>query len=390
MFRKQFVPRAAGILTAILIIILAGGDICSSAEDKAAARKEGAFTKAQLQSHLMSFADRFVSILDTMIAQFEALKPTGQTRYEVLEMMTFSAHHAYIIAGGSDPDVALLDMLSMVSLGRIFFEEEGEQRYNRFVAPVLKGYRKAEADIRNVAAQILSPAQMDNLMTIIRRWRKRHPEVKNFPLIRFSNFAADRQGDSLSRAETPEGLFESVESASETVEEMRLLAERSVYMGTRMPQLLGLFGDLWLTRWMNTPDVRKTLAELSVLSQGADRMAAIAEDLAGRLTQEREATMKLLTAYVSQERDQAVKQMFDAISTQREALLNEILAEERLIENRLLKQLPAIVDQQGRQLIDYAMRQLVLLVGLGLVGYIAATLIFRLAANKFDLLKKVF
>ena len=404
MFRKPFVPRAAGILVAVLIITLTTGDICKSEEKNEGEKKEGAFTEAQLQSHLMSFADRFVSILDIMIAQFEALEPKGKTRYEILEMMTFSAHHAYIIAGGTEPDVGLLDMFSMVTLGRIFFEEEGEQRYGRFAAPVLKGYRKAEADIRNVAAQILSPAQMNHLMTIIRNWRKRHPEVKNFPLIRFSNFAADRQGDALSRAETPEGLFESVESASETVEEMRLLAERGVYMGTRLPQLLGLFGDLWRTRWMNTPDVKKTLAELSVLSQGADRMAAIAEDLSGRLAQEREATMKLITtsvsqerdatmklitAYVTQERDQAIRQMFDAISTQRKALLKEILAEEELIEKRLLDQMPAIVDQQGRQLIDYAMRQLVVLVVLGIVGYIAATLIFRWAAHKFDGFKKV-
>ncbi len=403
MVSKPFIPKKAGILMLTLILVLTVGDICKSEEKKEAEQKEGAFTEAQLQSHLMSFADRFVSILDIMIAQFEALEPKGKTRYEILEMMTFSAHHAYIIAGGTEPDVGLLDMFSMVTLGRIFFEEEGEQRYGRFAAPVLKGYRKAEADIRNVAAQILSPAQMNNLMTIIRSWRKRHPEVKNFPLIRFSNFAADRQGDSLSRAETPEGLFESVESASETVEEMRLLAERSVYMVTRMPQLLGLFGDLWLTRWMNTPDVQKTLAELSVLSQGADRMAAIAEDLSGRLaqeraatmklittsvSQERDATMKLLTAYVSQERDQAIRQMIDGISTQRKALLKEILAEEQLIEKRLLDQMPAIVDQQGRQLIDYAMRQLVVLVVLGIVGYIAATLIFRLAPHQFDGFKK--
>ena len=229
---------------------------------------------------------------------------------------------------------------------------------------------------------------MNNLMAIIRNWRKRHPEVKNFPLIRFSNFAADRQEDTLSRGETPEGLFESVESASETVEEMRLLAERSVYMGTRIPQLLGLFGDLWLSRWMNTPDVKKTLAELTVLSQGADRMAATAEDLAGRLTHERDTTMKLITAYVSEERDQAVKQLIDGVSAERKALIKEILAEEQLIEDRLLAKMPEIVDQQGRQLIDYAMRQLVVLAVLGLVGYIAATLIFRFAANKFDGFKK--
>lgn len=99
---------------------------------------------------------------------------------------------------------------------------------------------------------------------------------------------------------------------------------------------------------MNTPDVKKTLAELTVRSQGADRMAATAGDLAGRLTQERDATMRLITAYVSEERDQAVNQLVDGVSTERKALLKELLAEEQLIEDRLLAKMPAIVDQPGR------------------------------------------
>ena len=73
----------------------------------------------------MSFADRFASILDMAIAKFENLNPTGNSRYEVLELMTFSLHNAFIIAAESDPGVALLDMFSLVTLGRIFFEEEG-------------------------------------------------------------------------------------------------------------------------------------------------------------------------------------------------------------------------------------------------------------------------
>ena len=71
--------------------------------------------------------------------------------------MTFSLHQAFLIAAESDPDVALLDMLSMVTLGRIFFEEEGPSRYGKMVVPVIEGYRKAEADIRKVATIVLTP-----------------------------------------------------------------------------------------------------------------------------------------------------------------------------------------------------------------------------------------
>ena len=63
----------------------------------------------------------------------------------------------------------------------------------------------------------LTQNQMLSLMKIIKRWRRENPEVKSFPLVRFSNFAADRRESALTREEEPEGLFESVESASETV-----------------------------------------------------------------------------------------------------------------------------------------------------------------------------
>ena len=309
MVGKQFFRKFPCILFALGILAVAGGIAHAADRDQETKEKTYALTEAQLQSHLMSFADRFASILDTAIAKFENLNPSGKSRYEVLELMTFSLHHAFIIAGESDPDVGLLDMFSMVTLGRIFFEEEGQSRYGKTIVPVLDGYRMAEADIRNVASKVLTPDQMLNLMKIIKRWRRKNPEVKSFPLVRFSTFAAERRESTLSKAEDPEGLFESVERASETVEEMRLLAERSAYLATRIPQLFGLFGDLWLTRWLDNPDVQKTLTDLSQLSQGTYGLAATIQKLPTQISTVREATIKQLMGEVSAARKATMRQV---------------------------------------------------------------------------------
>ena len=126
MYVKQFLRKFPCILFALGIIAVVGGFVHAADINEDTKEKTYALTEAQLQSHLMSFADRFASIMDTTIAKFENLNPSGKSRYEVLELMTFSLHHAFIIAGESDPNVALLDMVSMVTLGRIFFEEEGQ------------------------------------------------------------------------------------------------------------------------------------------------------------------------------------------------------------------------------------------------------------------------
>ena len=367
---KRFGSLLSCMLVAMVIIVSSGGVVQSAQKDKKAEKKKYVITEAQLQSHVMSFADRFASIMSMVIAQFEEQNPTGQTRYEVLELITFSLSQAYIIAGESDPDVALLDMLSMVTLGRIIFEEEGPSQYGEVVAPVIRGYQKAEADINKIAAKVLTPNQMYNLMSIIRRWRKENPGVKFFPLVRFSNFAADRRESTLTRAEDPEGLFESVESASESVEEMRLLAERGMYLATRMPQLWGLFGDLWLTRWMNNPDLQKTLSDVQQLSQGTAGLASIAEKLPDQIAKEREA---------------AIKQAISEISAERKATLEALLAEERRIEDRLIAQMIETMERaerQGKQLVDHTVRGLAILIVIGLVGYVIARLIVLYASSK--------
>ncbi|MDJ0875828.1 MAG: hypothetical protein QNJ02_11205 [Desulfobacterales bacterium] len=370
MFVKKLLRTCSYLLLALAVVSAARGDVQAAKEEKDTKEKSYVITEAQLQSHLMSFADRLASIMDMTIAKFEILNATGTSRYEVLELMTFTLHQAFLIAAESDPDVALLDMVSMVTLGRIFFEEEGSSRYGKVVVPVIDGYRKAEADIGKVAAKILTPNQMLNLMNIISRWRKNNPEVKSFPLVRFSNFAADRRESALSREEDPEGLFESVESASETAEEMRLLAERGLYLATRMPLLSGLFGDLWMTRIMKNPELQKALTNVALLSEGTAGLAAIAEKLPDQIATEREAT---------------IKQLMVEVTAVRKATMADFLAEFQRIEQRLIPEIAKAMDRaesEGEELVDYTMRRAIILIFIGLIGYVTATLFIRYVSNK--------
>ena len=374
MFRVQLIRKFLGILLAVMIITAAGGDLLGAEknekEDEKAGKKKFVITEAQLQSHIMSYADRLTVIMDTTLVQFESQKLQEKTRYEVVELMTYSLYHAYIIAGESDPDVALLDMFSMITLGRMFFEEKGPSRYGKVITPVTKGYQKAEADIRKIAAKVLTPNQILNLMNIIKRWRRENPELKSFPFMRFSNFAAERRDAALTRAEEPEGLFESVESASESVEEMRLLAERSLYLATRMPQLTGLLGDLWLTRWTNNPDLKKSMADLSQLSTATADLAAVSAKLPENIAKERQA---------------AIKHVMSEFSAERKATLDVLLTEERRIEERLTSLIIETMERaerQGKELVDHTLKGIAILIVIGLLGYLVVRLIILYASSK--------
>jgi hypothetical protein len=209
-----------------------------------------------------------------------------------------------------------------------------------------------------------------NLTSIINRWREKNPEVTFFPLIRFSKFAGERRESTLTRAEDPDGIFESVEVASEQVEEMRLLAERGMYLATRMPQLWGMFGDLWLTNILNGPDMKKILTDLSQLSQGTAGLASIAEKLPDQIATEREAT---------------IKQLMSAVSAERKAAMADFLAEFQRIEERLIPEIAKAMDRaesEGEELVAHTMRQAIVLIAIWLIGYVIARLLIQFVSNK--------
>jgi len=356
MFIRQL-PHKFILLSLVFALITVFGSTVQGAKKG----KDRSIDEATLQSHVMSFADRFYSIMASEFTQYVALNPSKKNRYEVQELVTYSVSQAYIIAAEEDPRVALLDLISMVMLGRIIFEEEGIKKYGSRVLPIIKGYKKAEKDIKQIATRILQADQLKNLRIIVRRWRQNNPEVLFFPLVRFSDFAAGRRESKLTRADDIDGIFKSVEVATEQAEEMRLLAERGIYLATRLPQLWGLFGELWLSRMLDNPDLAKILEDLSRISNASNRLAATANSLPDRISKERKAAIEQVMENISKERSGAIKQLVSEVSAERKATIENFLAEEQRIKgvlgdlketleagNQLIGSINTLRDHQGK------------------------------------------
>jgi hypothetical protein len=157
---------------------------------------------------------------------------------------------------------------------------------------MVKGFRKLEADIWQILARLFSAEQQEELRNLIRAWRKNHPELLTFSFQRFGDFAAERRQSTLVQAVKSGGLFKSVRKATEEVEQMRLLAERAMYIGTRMPLLTGDFVDLWLSRWILNPEVQKVVGDVHTFSEVSERLATVAEQLPDHIAAERRNLIK--------------------------------------------------------------------------------------------------
>ena len=307
-------------------------------------------TEAELQSQIMGFADQFAAIVGQALEDYSDLAPPAQNRRIVVGDIAYSMASAYIIATEADPDIALLDMIVMVTLGRIVYEDFYQKKWGSEIHPIFDGFRKAEVEIWQIASKILNAAQQQELSSIIRAWRKNHPDINTFFHIRFDDFAAERRKSKLSRSEKQGGIFKSVENATQQVEEIRLLAERAMFLATRMPLLTGAFADAWLSQLLINPDVASMLVDINRFSTVSERLATVAEGLPDRISKERQKAIKQVMKEVDTlsqttldrvmvkveiERKAAVRQIVEEFSNEQKKVIQGFIAEEERVRGVL-------------------------------------------------------
>ncbi|CAB5159405.1 hypothetical protein D3OALGA1CA_4948 [Olavius algarvensis associated proteobacterium Delta 3] len=312
--------------------------------------REYAMTEAELQGQVMAFADRYSAIISSAYREYLDQSPSAENRRSIHAQLVYSLADAFTIAAEPDPDVALLDMVVMVTLGRMVFEEHYTVNLGGEVAPLVKAFQKAERDIWGVADNVLNEKQLKELMDLIKDWRRNHSGVVIFYLLRFSDFESGRRTSGTSKSRSSGGLFQSVEMATAQVEEARLLAERGMYLGTRMPLLTGKFANVWLSSLAVNPDMKGILSDLHQVSEVSERLAVVAEDLPDKIAAERQAAIKQVMQEVaverraaidqlvkrsSVERQRAINQLVEKVATERRRTIEEFVGEERRVRGLL-------------------------------------------------------
>lgn len=296
-----------------------------AAKKDADKKNDYVMTEVALQSELMSYADRFASIMTQSFEDFDTFKPDPETRHFIMGDVVYSMSAVFTIAAEPNPQAALLDMVVLTTLGRMIYEDNMRRKYGEPVKVIIKGFRQLEADIWAIAAKILSDEQQRELRELILEWRKRNPDQVVYNYIRFSDFAADRKASTLVKKGKTGGMFKSVQEATQQVEETRMLAERSLYLATRLPLLTGNFAETWMSQMILNPQIQKILANVDNLSEVSQRLASVSGQLSGQITAERKATVKQVMKEVSDLREVTINQVMQRVSLEREAAIVQLM-----------------------------------------------------------------
>jgi hypothetical protein len=109
----------------------------------------------------------------------------------------------------------------------------------------------------------------------------------------------------------------------------RVLAERGLYLSTRLPLLTGGFADAWVSRLSSNPAISELQEDVRTFAEVSERVATVAEELPDRITTERRETIEQVVREASVLRKEAIDQLLEGVAQQRTDLIREFAEEEK-------------------------------------------------------------
>ena len=307
--------------------LLSGGHLCHAAtkKDRKAGKNTPVMTVIELQSELMGYADRMESMLFQSFEDFDASEPDFKTRTFILGDIVFTMSAAFNIAGQPNPEVALLDMIVITSLGRSVYENDHRKTFGKSVDPIVNSFQTLDKEIWDIAVRVLDAGQKQELYQAIQQWRTQHPGQTAYSYVRFGDFAKERGRSTLVPQGKAGGLFSSVKEATQQVEETRMLAERGMYLGTRLPLLTGFFTEYWLSKMLANPQMAEVLSDLNRVSLVSERLAEVTEQLPQQISAERARTIKQISKEMAKQRQTAIEQVVKETHTWSDTTIDRVM-----------------------------------------------------------------
>jgi len=271
------------------------------------------------QSRPTSKADNEVPIGMTP----EELQTEARLEASRLKFYTFSS--AIDIASGPSSGVALLDMVVIVTLNRMIWEEHWQSKvFGEPAIVVVKAFRKMEEDIWSIAAKVLTSEQQKELKDLILEWRKHNPDQTSANYIRFSDFGTLGRKPGLSEMKQSGGLLAPIKEAAHVAYEIRLTAERTKYMLSRMQAITNFQVELMFKEFILQPEPKQLLFDITKFRETAEHFTKIIELLPEQIAKERGDAIKQFMKEFSAERNATILQATEELSKERKATFEDI------------------------------------------------------------------
>jgi hypothetical protein len=193
--------------------------------------------QGDLQEQLLRFEGSYSSRL---MAAFRPLTRVGPPDVRLQAMTDQLAYlsAALDIATGGSPVLDLLDMVTLVALGRdamaSYWKANAEPDRAR---DIQAAFDASLEDIRAVARSTLPPDVEKELFAVIHQWQKEHADERQVVIVRLSNYASPTFAASDALEKRTSGLLALVRRVTRTADNTFLLGRRALFAAQRLPFL---------------------------------------------------------------------------------------------------------------------------------------------------------
>ena len=205
------------------------------------AKADGPLTIAELDELTNVFADNYVARVATACDQvIESAKESGDIA-DASYLKVVTAISTYDIVSEPDALSQLLDLLTLVTVQHLVWVEEGVAKtlFEDGATPIIEAMDAGQSDLFTLAARALKPEQIAEVQDQVRTWRKKNADLRFVAMVRFEQAASERAAALESTVRSGGGLMAPVNDAVDSLERARRLAERSFYVGKRLPMMIG-------------------------------------------------------------------------------------------------------------------------------------------------------
>jgi hypothetical protein len=292
--------------------------------------------QAKTRATIQSYADRFASDFVHETVQLEEQLPTAKIRLCLARLRVGTLASVYDIAAGPYPGIALLDMIVLVSLKRITWEEYWQPKvYGPPAAGVVDILRKYEKHLWDIAAKVLNYEQQRELRDVIAAWRVSHPDQIAVSFIRLSDFGDLGHKPALKTAAQPGGLFGAIAETDRAVDEVRLSAERAMFLFSRMQLVAGMQVDMLYKELLVQPEVVRLMQNAERISELSDNLHTLLESLPKDFSVTPNQLIDSISGQMTAQRKALIDHLMDRVGEERQNLIRDLNSEEKLARSLL-------------------------------------------------------
>jgi hypothetical protein len=285
------------IITICLVFLFLSVNACSSVQPRPKGTEphltKPQMTQEELQAAVISYANRYINTVGQAAVRFEEKLPTPEARLKASERKVYSLSSVAEIAAGPNPGPALLDLVVTATLNRMVWEDYWRpQVFGMPATIIIDAFKKMEKDVWQLASQVMTPSQLEELKDLILDWNAANPGQKFADYIRFSDFGDLGKKPNLKEIQKPGGLLAPIHEAVQAADEIRRTSERAMFLATKMQLIAGLQLELVYKQLVMQPEVIKILGDVTKFRETGERFAVLLEKLPEEVAGEREALIK--------------------------------------------------------------------------------------------------